>query len=154
MTGEYKNMVKGILAIATVMVLAVAALSQMAYYAGAGTAAFNLSLLFVTAQTLVIMGAYVLWYRRTGMAAADMMNIADKRRMAFRCKNKYILSSVAITGGIALAAIVCMLLNILFSGIAPLYCYTSVLTMFIVGNLVLYLLTRFWGLPNAVTGIY
>ena len=90
MTGEYKNMVKGILAIAAVMVLAVAALSQMAYYAGAGTAAFNLSLLFVTAQTLVIMGAYVLWYRRTGMAAADMMNIADKRRMAFRCKNKYI----------------------------------------------------------------
>ena len=106
------------------------------------------------AQTLVILGAYILWYRKTSQEAEDMMNIVDKRRMAYHYKNKYILISVAATGGIALAAVVCMLLNILFAGIAPLYCYTSVLTMFVAGNLVLYLSIRFWGLPNAVTGIY
>ena len=154
MTGEYKNIIKGIMAITPVMLLAAAALGRMAYYAGAGTAAFNLSLLFVTAQTLVILGAYILWYRKTSQEAEDMMNIVDKRRMAYHYKNKYILISVAATGGIALAAVVCMLLNILFAGIAPLYCYTSVLTMFVAGNLVLYLSIRFWGLPNAVTGIY
>ena len=103
MTGEYKNMIKGIMAITAVMLLAAAALGRMAYYAGAGTAAFNLSLLFVTAQTLVILGAYILWYRKTSQEAEDMMNIVDKRRMAYHYKNKYILISVAATGGIALA---------------------------------------------------
>ena len=92
MTGEYKNMIKGIMAITAVMLLAAAALGRMAYYAGAGTAAFNLSLLFVTAQTLVILGAYILWYRKTSQEAEDMMNIVDKRRMAYHYKNKYILN--------------------------------------------------------------
>ena len=36
MTGEYKNMIKGIMAITAVMLLAAAALGRMAYYAGAG----------------------------------------------------------------------------------------------------------------------
>ena len=49
-------------------------------------------------------------------------------------------------------ALICMVGSIWFVGIPAAYCISSVITMAIVGNLVLYLLMRFVGLPNQIKG--
>lgn len=154
MSGANKNMFRGISGIFALMIIADIVLNRTAYYLGAGTEAFNLSLLFTAAQTLVISMAYIFWYRKVSYNAADMISIADMRKMAFHYKNRYLITSVLVTGGIAFLAVICMVLNILFVGIISLYCYISVLTMFFLGNVALFLLMRFWGLPNRITGSY
>ena len=154
MNGEYKNLSKGILGIVALMLLDILALNQASYYLGAGTAAFNLSILFVIAQTSVICLAYVFWYRRVSRIAAEMFNIEEMRRMAFHHKNRYQFVSLLLTGGISAAAMLCMVFNILFAGINAAYCYMAVFSMFFTGNLALWILMRFLGLPNRVTGTF
>lgn len=80
-----------------------------------------------------------------------MMNIEKMRKMAFHYKNQYFTTSVMLTVLIAVIALICMLVGIWFVGIPALYCISSVVTMCIVGNLVLYLLMRFIGLPDQIT---
>ena len=63
MSGEFRNMFKGIGWLAAGMFLVIMGLSRVAYHSGAGTAAFQLSLLFVFAQFIAAGIAYVQWYR-------------------------------------------------------------------------------------------
>ena len=72
MSGEFRNMFKGIGWLAAGMFLVIMGLSRVAYHSGAGTAAFQLSLLFVFAQFIAAGIAYVQWYRTVNRLAADM----------------------------------------------------------------------------------
>ena len=84
--------------------------------------------------------------------AVNMMNIEKMRKMAFYYKRKYFTTSAILTILIVAIALICMVGSIWFVGIPAAYCISSVITMAIVGNLVLYLLMRFVGLPNQITG--
>lgn len=154
MSGEFRNMFKGIGWLAAGMFLVIMGLSRVAYHSGAGTAAFQLSLLFVFAQFIAAGIAYVQWYRTVNRLAADMYNTEEKRRAAFGHIIRYLVPSVLCSGLIALAAVIAMLIHVIFVGINPVYCYSSVLTGFFTGNVLLFILMRFFGLPDRVLNRY
>ena len=148
---ELKNLFKGTMGFAGIAVLILFGLRFLAGEMNAGAEGFRLSLPFLIAQAAVIVGCYVVWYRKVSRTAENMMNIEKMRKMAFHYKNQYFTTSVMLTMLIAVIALICMLVGIWFVGIPALYCISSVVTMCIVGNLVLYLLMRFIGLPNQIT---
>ena len=141
-----KNLFKGTMGFAVIAVLVLFGLRFLAREMNAGAEGFRLSLPFLIAQAAVIVGCYVTWYRKVSREAVNMMNIEKMRKMAFYYKRKYFTTSAILT------ALICMVGSIWFVGIPAAYCISSVITMAIVGNLVLYLLMRFVGLPNQITG--
>ncbi len=151
---EYKNMFKGMAAVVVLMLAAILVLSRAAYYTGSGTAAYQESLLFVVLQTIAVMVCYGLWYRKTNRAAADIIRVSEMRRRAVRYRNRYLPISIGWTLGIALAAVICMLLRVIFVEIPLGYCLLSIFLMFILGNAAFYVLTTFLALPNRITGFY
>lgn len=151
---EFNNMYKGIIFIAVGTILVVFGLNRVAYSTGAGTAAFQISLMFVMAQAAVVALVYVHWYRMVNRLVAEMYNIEEKRRTAFRYIGRYLAFAILITVLIAVAAIVAMFLNVLFVGINHAFCYTSVFIEFFVGNITLWILMRFFGLPDRVINKY
>lgn len=151
-----KNLFKGTMGFAVIAVLVLFGLRFLAREMNAGAEGFRLSLPFLIAQVVVIVGCYAAWYRKVNRKAANMLNLAEMRKMAFHCKNRYLGISISLTVVIVIILLICMLLSSWFSiwfvGIPAAYCISSVMTMAIVGNLVLYLLMRFVGLPNQITG--
>lgn len=154
MKNEFSNLFKSIGIMGVLLILVILFLSAISYFTGAGTEAFHLSLIFVFGQSIVQICTYILWYRKVNHLAADMYNSAEKRKMAFHYKNQYILISVTMTGAIAGAGVIAMFINIIFVGINPTYCYSSIMVMFLIGNGTIFLTMRFWGLPNRVTNSY
>ena len=138
-----KNLFKGTMGFAVIAVLVLFGLRFLAREMNAGAEGFRLSLPFLIAQAAVIVGCYV---------TVNMMNIEKMRKMAFYYKRKYFTTSAILTILIVAIALICMVGSIWFVGIPAAYCISSVITMAIVGNLVLYLLMRFVGLPNQITG--
>ena len=138
---ELKNLFKGTMGFAVIAVLVLFGLRFLAREMNAGAEGFRLSLPFLIAQAAVIVGCYVTWYRKVSREAVNMMNIEKMRKMAFYYKRKYFTTSAILTILIVAIALICMVGSI-----------SSVMTMAIVGNLVLYLLMRFVGLPNQITG--
>lgn len=151
---ELKNLFKGTIGFAVTAVLVLFGLRFLAGEMNAGAEGFRLSLPFLIAQAAVIVGCYVVWYRKVSREAANMINIAEMRKMAFHYKNQYFTVSAMLTVLIVIIAFICMAAGIWFVGIPALYCISSVLTMFIAGNLILYILMRFIGLPNRITGLF
>lgn len=151
---ELKNLCKGTIGFIVIGILILFGLRFAASEMNAGSEGFHLSLPFLIAQASMIIVAYVLWYCKVNRIAADMMSIAEMRKMAFHYIGRYLILSLLVTGVIAVAAVICMLLNLLFVGIPAGYCYCSVFTMFFLGNVTLYVLMRFLALPNRVTGSY
>lgn len=147
-----KNLFKGTMGFAVIAVLVLFGLRFLAREMNAGAEGFRLSLPFLIAQAAVIVGCYVTWYRKVSREAVNMMNIEKMRKMAFYYKRKYFTTSAILTILIVAIALICMVGSIWFVGIPAVYCISSVITMAIVGNLVLYLLMRFVGLPNQITG--
>lgn len=147
-----KNLFKGTMGFAVIAVLVLFGLRFLAREMNAGAEGFRLSLPFLIAQAAVIVGCYVTWYRKVSREAVNMMNIEKMRKMAFYYKRKYFTTSAILTILIVAIALICMVGSIWFVGISAAYCISSVITMAIVGNLVLYLLMRFVGLPNQITG--
>lgn len=147
-----KNLFKGTMGFAGIAVLVLFGLRFLAGEMNAGAEGFRLSLPFLIAQAAVIVGCYVVWYRKVSRTAENMMNIEKMRKMAFHYKNQYFTTSAILTILIVAIALICMVGSIWFVGIPAAYCISSVITMAIVGNLVLYLLMRFVGLPNQITG--
>ena len=147
-----KNLFKGTMGFAVIAVLVLFGLRFLAREMNAGAEGFRLSLPFLIAQAAVIVGCYVTWYRKVSREAVNMMNIEKMRKMAFYYKRKYFTTSAILTILIVAIALICMVGSIWFVGIPATYCISSVITMAIVGNLVLYLLMRFVGLPNQITG--
>ena len=147
-----KNLFKGTMGFAVIAVLVLFGLRFLAREMNAGAEGFRLSLPFLIAQAAVIVGCYVTWYRKVSREAVNMMNIEKMRKMAFYYKRKYFTTSAILTILIVAIALICMVGSIWFVGIPAAYCSSSVITMAIVGNLVLYLLMRFVGLPNQITG--
>ena len=147
-----KNLFKGTMGFAVIAVLVLFGLRCLAREMIAGAVGFRLSLPFLIAQAAVIVGCYVTWYRKVSREAVNMMNIEKMRKMAFYYKRKYFTTSAILTILIVAIALICMVGRIWFEGITAAYCISSVITMAIVGNLVLYLLMRFVGLPNQITG--
>ena len=147
-----KNLFKGTMGFAVIAVLVLFGLRFLAREMNAGAEGFRLSLPFLIAQAAVIVGCYVTWYRKVSREAVNMMNIEKMRKMAFYYKRKYFTTSAILTILIVAIALICMVGSIWFVGIPAAYCNSSVITMAIVGNLVLYLLMRFVGLPNQITG--
>ena len=147
-----KNLFKGTMGFAVIAVLVLFGLRFLAREMNAGAEGFRLSLPFLIAQAAVIVGCYVTWYRKVSREAVNMMNIEKMRKMAFYYKRKYFTTSAILTILIVAIALICMVGSIWIVGIPAAYCISSVITMAIVGNLVLYLLMRFVGLPNQITG--
>lgn len=147
-----KNLFKGTMGFAVIAVLVLFGLRFLAREMNAGAEGFRLSLPFLIAQAAVIVGCYVTWYRKVSREAVNMMNIEKMRKMAFYYKRKYFTTSAILTILIVAIALICMVGSIWFVSIPAAYCISSVITMAIVGNLVLYLLMRFVGLPNQITG--
>ena len=147
-----KNLFKGTMGFAVIAVLVLFGLRFLAREMNAGAEGFRLSLPFLIAQAAVIVGCYVTWYRKVSREAVNMMNIEKMRKMAFYYKRKYFTTSAILTILIVAIALICMVGSIWFVGFPAAYCISSVITMAIVGNLVLYLLMRFVGLPNQITG--
>ena len=147
-----KNLFKGTMGFAVIAVLVLFGLRFLAREMNAGAEGFRLSLPFLIAQAAVIVGCYVTWYRKVSREAVNMMNIEKMRKMAFYYKRKYFTTSAILTILIVAIALICMVGSIWCVGIPAAYCISSVITMAIVGNLVLYLLMRFVGLPNQITG--
>ena len=134
-----KNLFKGTMGFAVIAVLVLFGLRFLAREMNAGAEGFRLSLPFLIA-------------RKVSREAVNMMNIEKMRKMAFYYKRKYFTTSAILTILIVAIALICMVGSIWFVGIPAAYCISSVITMAIVGNLVLYLLMRFVGLPNQITG--
>ena len=147
-----KNLFKGTMGFAVIAVLVLFGLRFLAREMNAGAEGFRLSLPFLIAQAAVIVGCYVTWYRKVSREAVNMMNIEKMRKMAFYYKRKYFTTSAILTILIVAIALICMVGSIWFVGNPAAYRISSVITMAIVGNLVLYLLMRFVGLPNQITG--
>lgn len=154
MNSEFTNFFRSVGVMIMLMVLVTLGLYRIAYITGAGNAAFYQSLLFAFGQAVVQILFYGLWYRKVNRLAADMYDTTEKRSMAFRYKNRYLLLAVVVTGLIAGIAISAMLVHVIFVGISFTYCSSSVWTMFFVGNVALFVLMRFCGLPNRVTNTY
>ena len=151
---EFKNLFKGSAAFLGIAIVLLVLLRLTAGEMNAGSEGFNLSMPFLLAQVLVIIISYTTWYRKVNTYAADMINLKEKRDMAFYYMTRHLISSVLITAFIAGIAVICMLLDFLFVGIPAIYCYSSVFSMLILGNLTLFILMRFVALPNSVTGLY
>ena len=122
-----KNLFKGTMGFAVIAVLVLFGLRFLAREMNAGAEGFR-----------VIVGCYVTWYRKVSREAVNMMNIEKMRKMAFYYKRKYFTTSAILTILIVAIALICMVGSIWFVGIPAAYCISSVITMAIVGNLVLY----------------
>lgn len=151
---EFSNMYKMILVLIVEMFVVMFGLSRVALYTSAGDLNYQLSLVFVIAQTVAIIKEYVSWYRRVNKNVAEMYNIEEKRSTAFHDIPRYFFAAIAITGLIALCAAGAMFFQVLFVGIEKMYCFTSVLSEFFVGNITLLIMMRFLGLPDRVLGRY
>ena len=151
---EYKNLFKGTLGFMILTAVVFAALRFTAGEMNAGAEGFGISLPFLSAQAAVNLVCYIFWYTRVNALSANMMKIGDMRKAAFRLIFPYAAASFLLTSLIAGAAAGSMFLGILFTGIPRIYCFSSVITMLLVGNLAFLLMMRFLALPNRVTGYY
>lgn len=154
MNSEFTNFFRSVGVMIVLMVLVTLGLYRVAYVTGAGNAVFYQSLLFVFGQTAMQILFYALWYRKVNHLAADLYDTAEKRSMAFQYIKKYLLMAVVSTGVIACSVVSAIWVNVIFVGISPVYCSSSVWIMFFVGNIALFILMRFLGLPNRVTNTY
>ena len=121
---EYGNMVKGIFILVLITFLVMGGLYPTAYLMGGN----NL--------------------------AKDMFNNSEMRKAARSCAVRYLLLSIGITLGIAAVALLVTFLNLIFVGISQIYSFTSVLSEWLIGNITLWLLMWYFGLPNRVLGRY
>lgn len=150
---ELKNLFKGTTGFIVLGIIVLLGLRFVASEMGAGSAGFNLSAPFLVVQAVTIVFCYIAWYRRVNRAAANMMDIAEMRKMAFGFITHYMVISVLITAAISAAAFVVMFFDLFRIGIPAIYIYSSVFTVLVIGNATLFLLMRFV-LPNRVTGSY
>ena len=154
MNWEFRNMFKGIGLMMGEMFAIILGLSRVSYCTGAGTAAFQLSLIFVFSQAIVLTVTYIQWYRTVNRLAADLYNTKEKRKTAFRYIIPYLTTAVVISGVISLVAVIATISQIIFYGISPIYCFSSILSEFIIGSITLWILMRFFGLPDRVLNRY
>jgi len=150
---EMKNLFKGTLVFAVISSLMLLGFRFLAAEMNAGSAGFNLSAPFFLSQVIVIIFCYIAWYCKVNRRAADMMNIAEMRKMAEKYMGSYLFRSILITLAIGVAALAVMVLDVLRIGIPAIYCWSSVCAMFFSGNLALFLMMHF-ALPNRITGSY
>ena len=150
---EMKNMFKGTIVFAVASSLMLLGFRFLAAEMNAGSAGFNLSAPFFLGQVIVIIFCYIARYCKVNRRAADMMNIAEMRKMADGYMGAYLFRSMIITLAIGLAALAVMVLDLLRIGIPASYSYSSVCAMFLIGNLALFLMMHF-ALPNRITGSY
>lgn len=153
-THELRNMGKaiGILFVETLIVLL--GLWSLAYTTGAGSENFYIGVIFVLLQALGIILSYTLWYLSANRQAADLINMEEMRRAAFRRIPKYLLLSLLITGVIAAVGVAAVLFRFIFVEIEQVYSLSAVLMELVVGNFTLLLMMCFWGLPDRVLGRY
>lgn len=151
---EYGNMVKGIFILVLITFLVMGGLYPTAYLMGAGDTAYSFSVYFVAAEGLSITLLYWRWYKKSNNLAKDMFNNSEMRKAARSCAVRYLLLSIGITLGIAAVALLATFLNLIFVGISQIYSFTSVLSEWLIGNITLWLLMWYFGLPNRVLGRY
>ena len=151
---EFKNMVKALAILSVVTIIVLAGLWSLSYSTGAGSESFHIGSIIVLLQAMVIAASYVMWYLDVNRSAADLINIEEMRRAAFRRILPYWFISLLITGAIGAAAGVGFVLQMIFVDINQVYCLSASIMELVAGNFTLLLLMRFWGLPDRVLGRY
>lgn len=151
---ELRNMIKAIAILLVETVLVIGVLWGLSTSYGAGDDNFHIGMVFVLIQSIVIIICYVCWYLAANRRAADLVNIEEMRKEAFNKIPLYLIVSILITGGVAGIVVVCIISKLIFVEINDVYCYSTALMEFFVGNITLYLTMRFWGIPDRVLGRY
>ncbi len=154
MKHEFSNLLRSYLVLIVFSLIVLGGLNIFSFVTNAGDGAFNSSCIFVFIQLVALMICYGIWYYKSNAAVAVLSNTAKMRKTVFGRIPFYMFMSILLTLGISVIGTICILIRVIFVDIAPVYTYSALYIFPLLGNLLLFLLMRFFGLPNRMTGTY